>query len=219
MYHSPVNNAQLSLTFGEVITTSRYSCTRTGYIPHPSKPDLQLEIQVITYGEEISRLLLDADESPHFVSGELHQSKVDGKTIWKLYPYLLFPYTNNNPINTITITGRFGGKFRKSFYSTSTDLSGVRDSIAVPCHHTLYNKEEPKSPSNRSWLPVVAFEKLAELIEAHTHSGTLSSITGFLAFREKEGIIYSDIQVSQIQFLHSPDKKPEGLEAPELVEG
>lgn len=218
MSHSPVNSCNLTVTFGSILSQDKYHCLREAFVPHPTE-DIFLSIRVKAFGilgQELSQL--DPDQ-PYLCMGEIHVQHPNNRRLWTLFPYAIVPCTQM--INIITITGRFGTEYRTQGVSKSKNSSYLKDKIAVPAHISELNPNNPQDPCNRTWIPLTAWDKIADLISTKAHKGNLSSVSGSLTFRSKlvdngstpdgvgEEVIYSEIEVTRIQLLHSPSPAPQ----------
>lgn len=77
-----------------------------------------------------------------------------------------------------------------------------------------YDKDSGQQKEATEWHSVVAFRKVAELIERHVHKGSQVYVEGRLKTRswEKDGVKHfkTEVEVSKIEFL---GKKEEPLKA------
>ena len=113
-------------------------------------------------------------------------------------------------VNNVTLLGNVG---RDPEFRVLTNGQPVIN-FSLATTDRWYDKETNEQKEATEWHNVVAFRKLAELIERHVHKGSQVYLEGRLKTRswEKDGVKHfkTEVEVSKIEFL---GKKEEPLKA------
>ena len=111
-------------------------------------------------------------------------------------------------VNNVTLLGNVG---RDPEFRVLTNGQPVIN-FSLATTDRWYDKDTNEQKEATEWHNVVAFRKLAELIERHVHKGSQLYVEGRLKTRswEKDGVKHykTEVEASKVEFLGSKDKEP-----------
>lgn len=106
--------------------------------------------------------------------------------------------------NKVLLTGHLGA---------SPNYKIVGDGIEMATFR-MATTEKYKDQEKTEWHNIVAYKKLAEIVNQHLRKGSQVQVEGKLTYKESDGKFFTNIVINELNILTWPDQpKPESRKA------